>query len=296
MLNRVTTQTTAAAAQRGMQANAAKLAQLQQGAQDLKKISRPSDDPAGTADSMAVRAAQAAAVQYGRNIGNGDDWMTVADSALANATTLLQKVKDATIQGANGAINQAAKNAIATELDSLKADLLNQANARFTGRNIFAGNSDAAGAFIDTPTAFTFTGAAGSSVQRRISPDATIRVDADGAAIFGDAATSVFALITKIADDLRSGTDVSTHLDSVDAALDKVIGGRAEVGARHAELLRAKDANANAVVDLENQRSGIEDLDIGKAILDLKTQELAYQASLGVTAKVLQPTLMDFLR
>ncbi len=287
--------TNATAAQRGMQTNAAKLAEAQLKANTLQKNSRLSDDPAAAADSMAVRAAQAQAAQHGRNIDNGNAWLTVANGALDTSVTLLQRVQFLTIQGANGSMSPEAKEAIAVELDSIRTDLLAQANTEFLGRTVFAGNSDSGSAFVDgTPP--TFTGEPGSTVQRRISAGATIRVDADGAAIFGTGADSVFGLISKISADLRSGADISLSIDAVNGALDTVIGQRSEVGARHAELLRAKDANVNALVDLETQRSNVEDLDLGKAILDLKTQELAYQASLGVTAKVLSTTLMDFLR
>ena len=47
---------------------------------------------------------------------------------------------------------------------------------------------------------------------------------------------------------------------------------------------------------LEAQRSGIEDVDLAQAALSLKLQEVSYQAALSVTSKVLQHTLMDFLR
>ncbi|WP_125614223.1 flagellar hook-associated protein FlgL [Specibacter cremeus] len=291
---RVTMETAYAAAQRGLQQNAARLAALQQSAQDLKKIGQLSDDPGAAADSMAVRAAQAATDQYGRNIDNGNAWLSVADSALASATTLMQKVKDLALQGANGAINPAGREAIAIEVDQIRSDLLGQANTKYLGRNIFAGNSDAAAAFVDGNPP-VYSGSAGT-VERRVGPDTTIRVDGDGAAIFGDAGTSVFGLLTKLSSDLRTGGDVAGNLSAIDTALNSVINGRTEIGARHARLLRAADANTASAARLENQRSGIEDLDLGQAILDLQKQQLAYQASLAVSAKVLPNTLMDFLR
>jgi flagellar hook-associated protein 3 FlgL len=49
-------------------------------------------------------------------------------------------------------------------------------------------------------------------------------------------------------------------------------------------------------VSLESQRAQIEDVDLGEIALKLKTQELAYQSALAITARTLQPTLMDFLR
>ncbi|MEO6530909.1 MAG: flagellin [Specibacter sp.] len=286
--------TNSTAAQRGMQANAVKLAEAQLRANSLQKNTRLSDDPGAAADSLAVRAAQAQAAQHGRNIDNGDGWLTMANGALDTSVTLLQRVQYLTLQGANGGITPEAKEAIAVELDAISGELLTQANTKFLGRTIFAGNSDAGSAFKGTPPEFTGTG--NGPVLRRISGEATVRVDADGAAIFANGADSVFEQVSKIAADLRAGTDIADSIDTVNAALNNVIGQRSVLGARHAELLRAKDSNVNALVDLESQRSSVEDLDLGRAILDLKTQELAYQASLSVTAKVLSTTLMDFLR
>ena len=37
-------------------------------------------------------------------------------------------------------------------------------------------------------------------------------------------------------------------------------------------------------------------LDLPKTILELQLQSVAYQAALGATARVIQPTLLDFLR
>lgn len=286
--------TNSTAAQRGMQANAVKLAEAQLRANSLQKNTRLSDDPAAAADSLAVRAAQAQAAQHGRNIDNGDAWMTTANAALDTSVTLLQRVQFLTLQGANGGITPEAREAIAAELDSISGELLAQANTKFLGRTIFAGNSDTGSAFDGNPP--EFTGAENSPVLRRVSGEASIRVDADGKAIFGTGADSVFEQVSKIAADLRAGTDIAGSIDTVNGALNNVIGQRSVLGARHAELLRAKDSNVNALVDLESQRAGVEDLDLGRAILDLKTQELAYQASLSVTAKVLSTTLMDFLR
>ncbi len=49
-------------------------------------------------------------------------------------------------------------------------------------------------------------------------------------------------------------------------------------------------------VNLAAQRSGIEDIDLAAIIIEIQQQEVAYQGALGAAAKVLQPSLMDFLR
>jgi flagellar hook-associated protein 3 FlgL len=281
-------------AQRNLQAGAAKLSELQEKAMTLNKISKPSDDPVAVADSLQVRAQQRATEQYGRNIDNGDGWLTMADSALNTSGTLLNRVRDLTLQGANdGVMSPEAKESIANELQALKIDLLNQANTQYLGRNVFAGSSDAAQAFAADGT---FAGVPGADVQRRIGADLTVRVDTDGQAVFGSGADSVFAVIDRISADLRNGVNVGAGLTELDARSKAVVAGQAYIGTRQAQLIRASEGNDLMKTSLEAQRSGIEDADLGQAILDLKLQDVSYQAALAVTAKVLPNTLMDFLR
>ena len=71
MLNRVTNLTMSANAQRTLQTQQAKLAELQEKATSLNKISRPSDDPTATGQALQTRARLAATAQYGRNIEDG---------------------------------------------------------------------------------------------------------------------------------------------------------------------------------------------------------------------------------
>jgi flagellar hook-associated protein 3 FlgL len=133
-------------------------------------------------------------------------------------------------------------------------------------------------------------------VQRRLDAGTSVRVDSDGAKAFGNGPDSVFALVDNIVADLRSGTNVGPRLNELDARIEALSSERATVGTHHAQLLRAEETNLQQTVALETQRSSIEDLDLAKAVLDLQLQEMQYQASLSVTSRVLQPTLMDFLR
>lgn len=301
MLNRVTNLTMSTSAQRTLQAQQAKLAELQDKASTLDKISRPSDDPAATAQALQTRSRIAAAAQYGRNIDDGDRWLTAADSALEQATNVVHKMQDLTVQAGNGTLNQSGRDAIALELEGLNKDLLSIANRKHLGRNIFAGSSDAANAFTagtsgPPATPATFNGIANSSVERRISENQTVRVDADGAAIFGDGATSIFETVSGIVNGLRSNSDVTALAGKLESGAKDVINGRSDIGTRQAQLERASSVNTELEATLDAQKTGIEKADLGSVIMDLKLQETNYQVALAATARVLQPTLMDFLR
>ena len=82
----------------------------------------------------------------------------------------------------------------------------------------------------------------------------------------------------------------------VDTAFKNIVNGRAEIGTRQAQLERAGNVNTELEASLDAQRTGIEKADLGSVIMDLKLQETNYQVALAATARVLQPTLMDFLR
>ncbi|CAN5507264.1 hypothetical protein BH10ACT10_BH10ACT10_15510 [soil metagenome] len=77
-----------------------------------------------------------------------------------------------------------------------------------------------------------------------------------------------------------------------------VLSGSTEVPALSVGRSISKAQRALATTAPRNMQSFIEveDADIASAIVDLQMQEVAYQAALGATSLVLQPSLLDFLR
>ncbi|MDM7890098.1 flagellin [Curtobacterium caseinilyticum] len=293
MITRVTTQMTMAAAGERLQANAARVAEATQRATTLQAIAKPSDDPVGTGSSMQVRKDQAAAAQYTRNANDAVGWLATTDSSLSSAYSVLGKVRDLTVQAANsGTMGDTDRDALVAQFRALKADLEATANTKYGTRSVFAGSSTDVAAYVPGTGFATAT----TPVARRLGDSQTVRVDTPGAAAFGTGATSAFAVIDDIVADLQNGVNVNPRLNDVDSAIDAVRSTQADVGVRHAAALAAQDTLKSTSVSLENRRSGIEDLDLAGAVLDLQVQQTTYQAALAVTAKVLQPTLMDYLR
>ncbi|WP_412163077.1 flagellin [Curtobacterium flaccumfaciens] len=293
MITRVTTQMSMAAASARLQAGAARVAELTDQATTLRAIQKPSDDPVGTASSMQVRKEQAAAAQYSRNANDAAAWLATTDSALTGVYSVLNNVRDLTVRAANsGTMSDTDRDAFVTQFRSLKADLEARANTTYGTRSVFAGSSTAAVAY-DPATGWA---ASGTDVSRRVGDGTTVRVDTTGTAVFGSGDDSVFGMIDSIVSDLQNGVNVNARIGDVDTALGTVRGAQADVGVRHAAALAAQDSLKSATVSLESRRADIEDVDLAKAVLDLQVQQTNYQAALAVTAKVLQPTLMDYLR
>lgn len=292
MIPRVTHQTIQHSTLANLQGSLAAMAALQSKMSSGKNISVPSDDPAAASDMLRLRSDQRAISQYKRNAADADSWLTTVDSAITGSLATLRRARDLTMQGGDGALGSTSREALATELEGLRDSLLSAANTTYAGRTVFAGTSDAGVAF-DASYGWTGTG---SSVDRRIGATSTVRVDADGSAVFGTGADSVFALLDDIATTLRSGGDPTTSLGAIDSRMDAMLSQLAGVGARNKQVLDTQSALLGSELDVKSHLSGIEDIDLAEVILELQTQEVAYNGALGAAAKVLQPTLLDFLR
>lgn len=294
MISRVTAPGMTQAAMRHLQSNLSELARLQEQATSQRAFSAPSDDPSAAAVALGLHAEQSRVEQYRRNVDDGLAWVTTVDTALAASTTLLGRARDLTLQGSNdGALDATAKEAIAVELEGIRAELFAKANTTLLGRTVFAGTSDAGAAFAPD---YSYSGAPGAEVVRRLSDSATVRVDANGAEVFGEGADSVFALLDGIVADLRSGVNVGGRLAQIDDRVTAMLSVQGAVGARQSQIERAREAQVANSVSLEARRAAVEDVDSVEVLVRLQAQELVYRSALAVTGRVLQPSLLEYLR
>lgn len=289
-----------------VQANLQKMADLQAQMSSGKKINAASDDPSGTADVLRLQGEQRQLAQYDRNASDGEAWLTTINDALSTSLSTLRKARDLTVQGGNGALGLNSRIALAQEIEGLRDNLLAQANTTYLGRSVFAGTT-AGVAFTDgTPTdppadpappAYTFSGnGVDGTVTRTVASGTDIRVDSSGAAVFGEGEDSVFALLDRIAATLRLNEDPSDQLGAIDDHLDAMTTEIASVGARQNQIDAAQDLISQNELTATTRLSAVQDIDLAQIILDLGAQEVAYKGALAAGAKVLQPTLLDFLR
>jgi flagellar hook-associated protein 3 FlgL len=300
---RVTQHTIATNSLANLQTNLGRVSQLQEQMTSGKVINRPSDSPTGTVSALGIRGEIRTTEQYSRNANDAVSWLGTQDTTLTSINDVLQRVRVLTLQGSNdGALGPAAREALATEITSLRETTRGLANTTFLGRPIFGGTTANTQAFVvDTasgasPQPIIYQGD-GGEVVRRIGADATVRVDTDGQAVFGPNGSSVFDVLDKLADDLvNNPAALAGDLGSLDDATLRVRTALTEVGSRYNRAEAARQAADDRVLTLRATLSGVEDIDLPHTIMDLQMQQMAYQTALGATAKALQPSLMDFLR
>lgn len=274
-----------------------RLDMLQQQLSTGKRIQRASDDPAGTVLSLGHRRDIAFEEQMRRNLSSGVSFMNATEAALDGTTDALQRIRELTVSAANGSLGAGNRSAIAAEVDQLIGQLAQLANTNFAGAYIFSGHQTKTPAYTVTgtpPTAVTFAGDTGQRI-RQISKQDNVAINISGATVFG----TMFDDLVALRDNLNGSAPASVIEGSIgvlDAALERVIDARAEVGARVNRFEAAQRLSEQADTDLQMLRTEIEDVDLTETIVQFSAQEIAFQAALGAIGRTSNMTLLNFLR
>jgi flagellar hook-associated protein 3 FlgL len=294
-IHRVTEQSMSAISLVGLQGNLNRLERLQQQMTSGKTIARPSDSPGGTVAAMQLRGDLRLSAQYARNANDGIGWLGTLDGTMTNMMNTLQRAREIVVQGMSAGSSDAvgAREAQAMEIENLRGAVLTAANTRYLDRPIFGGTTAGSEAYDSTGT---YVGDSGA-VLRTVADGTRVRVDASGPAVLGSGPSGLFGVLSSIAENLRTNpAALAGDLNNLDTAMTKVSTELASVGTRYNELMQLGQAATDRQTTLTAQLSDVEDIDLPKTITDLQLQQTAYQAALAATAKVIQPSLIDFLR
>lgn len=263
-----------------------------------KRLNRPSDDPVATVSALKFRSEQSQLAQFGMNITDGLSRMQASDDALTQTGNMTQTIRAKTIQALNGTNGPAERKAIALEIRELRAGLMQQANSQYAGQPLFGGTTPLDNAF-DTDGKFQ-----GNTlpVLRQITDSpgnaGQLNVGVNGQAAFGNALLKDTGDLDKLATAIENGDDAGMRagLDAVDTLRHNIQNVQSTVGARVQRLEGLERLNGKQNDAATVALSKVEDTDFMKAAMDLSIQSNAYQAALSASAKVIQPSLMDFIR
>lgn len=278
----------------GLQANLGRVGKLQEQLSSGRLLNRPSDSPTGTVSAMQLRSEVRVNEQWGCNASDGLGWLGTIDQTLTSALGSVRRLRDITLQGmSTGSTSAAAREAIAVEVDKLGEGLVGLANTTYLDRPVFGGTTPGGVAYAADGT---YLGD-GTPVLRTVSAGAAARVDVTGPEVFGTGPDALFAVVSDIADHLRTDPEaLGADLDRLDAVMRGIQGRLADVGARHGRVEQMRQAADDRVITLRTALSEVENIDLPKTIVELQLQQVAYQAALGATSRVVTPSLVDFLR
>lgn len=256
-----------------------------------KRINRPSDDPIGTANLLYHRQLLSSMDQYDRNI-------QVAKNRMEFMETTLEATENLVSEARNWAINQAS--ASVTDRDNayfqvqrIREQLLQFANSKLGDNYIFAGHQNHSPAFAPDGS---YNGDNGY-FSVITGDQMEMRMEADGGRIF-QGASDLFAAMDDMLTGIQNGDIgmIDAQIDLLTNARTQVQNVRAKTAASYIQLEMTESQMAKFHLSVENIIARTEEVDLNEAIIELKNQEVSYQAALETAARIIQPTLMDFIR
>jgi len=267
------------------------------------RINTPSDDPAGLVTSLRLRTKLHQNEQYKKNVSDALSWMEIADSALNNYNSVLQRVRELTVEAANGTNEPSSLKAIADELKQLKDEIGDIANTTLDDRYIFGGTrtmdkvyDKASGQWLGNA----------NPINYEIGENITLQVNLTGEVFDVDFSTdppelagSIFATLDKLIADVENGLYEEiggADLAKLDEHINNLLSYRSEVGAKMNRLEMVNSRLEDTEVNYTKLLSDNEDVNMAKVIVELTNQENIYRASLAAGARIIQPSLVDFLR
>lgn len=279
----------------GLGGNYQRLAELQRQMASGRRISRLSDDPATMAQSLGHRSDLESETQYIRNIDSSLARIGVTESNFSQMSDLLQRAREIAVYGSNSTISPEMKNNMAAEVRQLIDQAVQVGNTKFNGQYLFAGTATTTVPFTvvgNPPTSVTYNGNAGL-IDRQIDTNARVAVNVPGNTALGDSFTALIGLHTRLT---TPGADASLSLGDFDTAMNTVLQQRGQFGAKVDRFERTRFEKEETQLQKKSLISAAEDIDVVETITKLKAQEATYEAALMSTARVIQPSLLQFLR
>lgn len=262
-----------------------------------QRISKPSDDPVGIGYQMRYTTELARNEQYLANAKTGYGWLSQTDSVLQQAHDILQRLNTITNQASNGTITPDIREQIRLEVLQLREQMITIGNSTYDGRHIFNGQkTDVKPYSADAANDNTDMGI----YYLNVSPSVTVEVSIPGEKVFGEAgaADNIFKLFDDIAQQLQDNeqSELSGSLDDIGLAIERISFNLAEVGARMNRFELIENRIGDEKVSITTLRSSVADVDMADAVIQLQLQQNVLQASLSVGAKVMQMSLLDYIR
>lgn len=261
-----------------------------------RKVNKPSDDPISVSKILDYNDIISKSEQYTRNIDHANGFLELSDSILSGVSDLLIRAKELAIAQSNDTITSNDRKSASIEAQNLFDQLVQLANTKLGDRYIFAGYKTQAQPFSTTGS---YSGDNGK-IMVEVGPGVTMQTNLPGDSLFKGAGggIDIFTVLNNLKTSLENNDAASIRgsLDSFDTALGAILNGRAEAGSRLKRLESTMENMEDLKLNITRLRSDLEDVDITKAVSDLVLQQHILEALRASNARIIERSLLDFLR
>ncbi|MFJ7669489.1 flagellar hook-associated protein FlgL [Lysinibacillus sp. NPDC097195] len=283
-----------------------KMSKLQDQITSGSKITRPSDDPVVAVKGMGYRRDLGQVEQYSRNMNEVNNWLDTSDESLNQVGEQMKRVRELVIQAANDTNTPDERAKIKSEIDQIQKQLQDVANTKVGDRYIFSGTKTGQPLFLNG--AINTANVNNEDVKIEVYDGIQMTVNTAGSDLFksvDDMMSKISGLLDPNRVPVATGDEIGSALggvtststtDDITTMHNKILEAQADVGARQNRVELMENRLSIREVSVTKQLSNNEDVDYSKAITEMVTSESIHQAALSVGAKIIQQSLVDFIR
>ena len=308
------------------QNNLTNMSKINQQISTGKVINTVSDDPHKAIKIMNINNEIKYTEKYNYNIDESVGWMNTTDGALDNVGNLLGEIKETILKVGNGTYSQNEMKSLNEDMNEKIKQLADTLNSTHGGKYLFGGSSvdDAPITVIENPDGtvkLEFSKdkngqtipntddlkadiSSGINIDYNISVGEILNIkDGNGNTVnLLDEINNVSTLMNDIAngDEQTAAKAKETLLNDtkgkIDTLFDHVVNERTSLGVRVSTAEKIKELNDEDILNIQDVLSKTQDTDVVEKFIELKSAEMIYQASIQVGAKLIQPTILDYIR
>jgi flagellin len=222
------------------------------------KINRASDDAAGMAMATRLESQERGLAMAERNAQTGISVVQTAEGHLESTTSDIERIRELSVQAANGTLNESDRAAIQQEIDQLKENIdTTLSNAEFNSKKLFGGQTER----------FQIGTDAGSIMEVK----------------FENLSTESLGLNDI---DVTSQAGAEAAITQSDDALNKVLGFRTDLGASQNRLESALSSLSQTRLDTASSLSLIRDANMAEEALNLSAATTRLQSQLMLVGQI----------
>jgi flagellar hook-associated protein 3 FlgL len=310
-----------------------KLQHLQNQGSTGLKLNAPSDNPSVVGPVIDTRSQITNTNRYITTMGTLSDQLKSTDTYLGNIQTILDKAQTIANNAVNGSLSSNDLSSLANQVDQLKQQMIDTANASIGGQYIFAGYQVTTKPFTENPS---YTAAGYNSTdpttwpviyngdtnetKMEITPGETVQTDVTGNELFlgisntdyaagnyvqGTNQVDIFEVLTQTADAIRAGNvddasgpggGIENNITNLQNAATQADTYRSALGVQAARVDNANQQQQSVQSDLKQTLSNYQDADMVTTFANLSQIQTAYQAALKITSQVSSISILNYLQ
>ena len=264
-----------------------------------ERFTTPSEDPAAANRAAQLLRLDSRLEADQRSLTRAEGRLALAETAVGTASSALLRARELALMAASDTLTPQDRQVIAREVEVLRTQLLDAANARDeSGLHLFAGARNGQPAYVQLPDGGIewqgfdrAAGAEAAGIGRTASPP--------GPLLFGAGDGSAFAVLGDLAEALAESdqalrqTQMASVLSGLERATDRLLDGQSPIGAGRARIGDEADRLAEARLQTAEALSAAKGLDMTAAITRLDALKTTLEAAQASFAHIYDGTLFD---